>query len=326
MASSHAAEAEVGGAPAPAAETVAGSWADRLHHMFAEGVDGSARWVDGFFGGGKTTEYSRGAHGSFSLRSVWQEYQGVRVQARMRAYLPLDNLREDVYAFVGRGDADEIIEGTNSYGGLLDNSPDNDWLAGLGYRPNWGKTGQFSFGLGVKADWPPDPYARVGYKFKADLSDVSALRFRETVFWQDSENLGSSTRLELERRFGTNHLLRWASWGRISGATDGLRYDSRLMLYRRITPRRAVLYAAGLRGETADPVAVREYGVYAVYRQRAVRDWLFAELILGVTHYREDDWSERRFSMLCGLGFEMMFDKDTISSASTRVLDGLIHW
>ncbi len=285
------------------------SWLDRVNAGFAGGIDGSARWVDGFFGEDKTAETGRGAYGRLSVRPVWREYLGTSIRVRLRVRLPLDNIKRRTYAILGRGDVDSLIAADSNDYDFMTGDRDNDWLAGLGYNPGWSKSQRVSFSAGIKVDWPPDPYARASYNWKHDFNDKSLVRFRETVFWQESEDFGSSTNLDLEYRLGIQQLLRWASWVKISGATEDFSYDSRVMLYQKVSDNRAVMYAFGLRGETGAPVPVREYGGYAIFRQRAFREWLFAELILGVTHYRDDAWTERKWSVLAGIGFEMVFQK-----------------
>ena len=285
------------------------SWLDRLQVGFAENVDGAARWVDGFFGEQRTSSSGRGAYGRVTVRPIWKEYEGTRVQVRFRAHLPLDNIKRRTYAIIGRGDVDQMIENDNSDKGLFETDRENDWLVGLGYKPGWSSSGRVSLGGGVKLNWPPDPYVRVSYNWKHDFTSRSLVRLRETVFWQESEDFGASTSLDLEHRIGKNSLLRWANWVKISGATQDFIYDSRIMLYKRFSYNRAIMYAIGMRGETGAEEPVREYGGYVIYRQRAWRDWLFAELILGATHYKEDDWAERKWALLLGIGFEMAFEK-----------------
>lgn len=295
------------------------SWLDQLHNGFAENIDGSARWVDGFFGERVSAEDTPGAYGRFKMRFQWQEYEGMSVRTRLRAELPLDNLSKRVRAVVGRGNSDDVIEDRSKYDDLLSSGDGDDWLAGLGYTPPWSRSKRVNIGAGVKLDIPLDPYVRASYQFQHKYDEKSLIRARQTVFWERQDGFGTSTTLDLERSLSDNQLLRWSSWGKLSEVSRGVIYDSRLMLYNKLSAKRALLFTLGVEGESDSPVPVHQYGGYVTYRQQVFREWLFGELIFGVSQYQDEDWPKRRTSLVVGFGFEMAFWNGEYQSDSTQV-------
>lgn len=290
---------------------------DRVQSRVANTVDGAARWVDSFFGDNRYDPDQKGAFGRLYVLPYWYEYNGLEAESRFAAYLPLENVSHRVHAIIGRGDEDELI--TNDYGfeDLLprDNGEDS-WLMGLGYKPPWSHSGRVSLGAGVKIDWPLDPYVRISYRATHDFSEQSLVRFRTSLFWQNSEDIGSTTVVDLERRVTKDNLLRWSNWGKVSGRTEGLRYDSRVALFRNLHEDRGVVFAVGLRGDTGEPVPVRDYGFYGVYRQKVWRDWFYAQVLAGFAFYRENDWADRELALLGGIGFEMFFSANNFEEES----------
>jgi hypothetical protein len=66
-----------------------------------------------------------------------------------------------------------------------------------------------------------------------------------------------------------------------------------------------------VRGETDDPVRVREYGARAIYRfPLKRRQWLFGEVIAGWSFPRGDDERHRSSSPQVGIGVDLLFGPD----------------
>ncbi|MBE2215708.1 MAG: hypothetical protein IAE82_17680 [Opitutaceae bacterium] len=282
-------------------------WLERARLRFGDSIEGSARWFDGFFGETRYDETVTSTFGKASLHVGYKEYDGVRIRSRLRARIPLPNLDRRVNAIIGRGDPDEIIEDNNGYQNIIPTDDDDQWLAGLGYTPPWSKSGRISLSAGVHIDWPLDPYVQARYRIVHNFSENSLVRIKETVFWRDSEGLGSTTNVDLERRMGDDRLLRWSNMLKVSDDTEDLKYDSRVILYEKLSDIRAVSLTLGIRGETGAEVPVREYGGYITYRKLVYKEWLFGDIILGASGLREDEWSERKLAFYGGVGFEFFF-------------------
>ncbi len=281
---------------------------DRLQKRVANTVDGSARWVDQFFGDNRYGPSETGAYGRLSVLPHWYEYRGVEWETRFRAYLPLENINHRLHAMIGRGDEDELINHDHGFEELVPSETGEDeWLVGLGYRPPWGESDRWSLGAGVQLEWPLDPYLRLSYRYLHHFNDNNLVRFRQTIFWRNSEKFGGNTSIDLERRISQDNLVRLSNWFKVSDDTERVRYNARLSLYRNLQDDRGAVLALGIRGDTGDVVQVRDYGVYAVYRQKMWREWFYGQVLTGVAMYREDSWPERELALIFGIGFEMFF-------------------
>jgi len=151
---------------------------DRFEKRIANTVDGTARWVDDFFGDNRYAPSQQGAFGRLSFLPYFYGYNGVDSETRFRAYLPLDKLNGRLHAMIGRGDEDDLINADHGWEEFLPDATGNDeWLIGLGYRPPWGGKNRFSLSGGVKVDWPPDPYVRLSYRYLHELDEHSLIRF-----------------------------------------------------------------------------------------------------------------------------------------------------
>ena len=297
---------------------------DRVEAGIATTVNSSAKWVDGFFGDARQSPDAKGAFGRIYFLPYFYEYNGIDFETRFRAHIPLDNLNERYSAIIGRGDEDELISNDYGFESLVPrNTNDDAWLAGFGYKPPWGESGRFSLGAGVKFDWPPDPYVRISYRYIHNFSEKSLLRFRQSIYWQNTENIGGITSIDLERRVTEDNLIRWSNWFKASGKTEQVRYDTRIALYRNLQNDRGVVFAIGMRGDTGEEVPVRDYGVFGVYRQQMWREWFYGQVLAGVAGYREDHWSERRLALIFGVGFEIFFSADKERNES---LDAQMPW
>jgi hypothetical protein len=290
---------------------------DQFRQTFAQGLDTSVRWVDGLFGSERFASGNQGANGQFYVRTIWQEYRGVSVRTRLRANLPLDHVNHRFNAFIGKGNTDDIVQDKNQNPYLGPERKDSEWLAGLGYAPAWSKDKSISFNAGVVLTWPPDPYVRASYRYQHALSEAVGLQFTPGIFWKESEQFGASTSLDLNWKISDDFVLRFPNWVKVSGATEGAEYDSRVQLYQKLPDSRAILYGFGVQGATGSRVAVRQYGAYVVYRQKMFREWFTGEVILGGTLLREDLWISRKFSLAIGLGCEFSFDARRDQAASS---------
>lgn len=289
---------------------------DHFHDGFADSVDGSARWVDGFFGKRRTDEETPGAYGRVRVRTFWKEYEGVKVKVRFRAELPLTNISSRVNAIIGRGNADSVVQGTDQHDYLLSSGDEDSWLAGLGYTPPWSHSKRISVSAGVKIDFPMNPYVRFSYRYKHDFDDKSLIRARQSVFWENQDGYGTSTTIDLERKLSDSLLVRWTNWAKFNEVTHGVAFDSKVEFYQRFDEKRALLYTFGAEGESDNDAPIREYGAYMIYRQQAFRDWFFGEIIFGVTRPHFEDWTERKTGLLLGVGFEMVFKHSSAESRS----------
>ena len=275
----------------------------------------SAARFDGFFGNARFDDEYQATHGSLAVGALWDERDQWDPSVRFRAHVNLPQLSERFSAFVGRLDPDEYVtELRDDFVTLprqFAREDDDAVLLGLGYRQPGRSGGHFDTSIGAKLDWPAEPYVKGTYRLALPFLDRNLLRLQETIFWQEGEGLGATTRADLERLLTDAFLVRWTGSGRFTQETEGVRWYSSLTLYQNLGNGRAFAYQAGISGESDHEVEVAEYGLRAIYRRRLHREWLFLELRSSITWPRETLLERREANWGAGAALEMLFGERT---------------
>jgi hypothetical protein len=217
-----------------------------------------------------------------------------------------------ISAFAGRVGEDDYIsdtEGdfealpTRQFGTLEDESV----LVGLGYSSPERTGNDFDVGVGVRVDLPPDPYARARYEIVRAFGEHYVFTARETVFWQNSEGFGTTTRTYLDRAISDTMLLRWANLGKYTEETIGLEWYTQLTLFQSLNDRTGLAYQLQTEGETDNEVQLTRHSARMILRRQLNWDWLFLELRGGVSWPRRKVIEERKPSPEVGIALEMQF-------------------
>jgi len=310
------------------------AWLDRAQRDIYDLATSSARRIDRLFGSNRDASNRDGsdrdgsdqdgsdrdasvyssAQGSISPALLWDQFRGFQPKLRFRVDLPLPQLNERVGAFIGKVDRDEYVTERSQQSGAFQRqygpATEEQTLAGIVYRTPSKQGSRFDAGAGVRLRFPLDPYVKGSYIFERGNSQNGLFSLRETLFWQNSERLGVTTRFDIEKVINDCVLLRWTTSGTISQESAGVFGYTTLMALYGLPNRRALAFAMGVDGETDAPVPLHEYGFKAAYRQSVYRDWLVLELRTSLTWPREELTQQRESSWGVGVGFEMFFGTD----------------
>lgn len=232
---------------------------------------------------------------------------------RLRAQVPLPALQKRTRLLFGRGDTDDIVDGSetetiNALPEQFSDFTDDDWLLGLGYRGKDGMRDGFDATVGASISGSTiDPYVRVGYRINRAYTDRWYWRLRPRVFWQEERGEGVSLNSILDFVAADDWLLRSRITLVNDDVTDGVRWKKDVIAYQSLSDADAMSYRVFAIGETEDEVEVQDYGVELRYRRRAFREWFFIELSAGVTWPREFRIEQRESNIGAGIEFEMQF-------------------
>lgn len=287
---------------------------DRTRRMLVETFCGANLWFDGLFGGEPDVENARQISGRVEVSTLYTDFEGFDPKVRLRLRYDLPNLENRANLFLGREDEDEFIEdrkeGFAVRSSVFDLETEERWLAGLGYSPpgRWGNKADFRVGGRLKT--APEIFFQGRYRHHIFVGEKSVWRFRETLFWENRDGFGTTTKIDYDRVLRSDLLLRLDNVGTISEATPGLAWRSTMLLYHNLRKSRAVAGEVFLRGSTDAEVPLREYGTRAIYRRPMGKPYLFGELIAGYTWPRRVLGEPRDGSTTVGIGFELLFGRD----------------
>jgi hypothetical protein len=285
---------------------------DRMRTGVERSVCVTAWRVDTFFGYREEEEIveARAVHGRLRVGALWDEKDGLDQELRLRATFPTPLLNQRLRAVVGRETDEEFIEDAPrefADSTLFGAEEDANWLFGFGYDPIRGRRSRMSLGAGLKLQSPLNPYLKASYRYFVEPTDQLFLRLQQTVFWENEEGFGTSSRADLERLLKEGRLLRWGNYLKLTEETEGVYWNTSLTVYQKLGDLRALALRGAIRGETGREVNPVEYKLLAIYRQRFLRDWLFLELRGGAGWLRKEREDPREIVPEVGIVFEMVF-------------------
>jgi hypothetical protein len=304
----------------PACHSVEDSWLDRNHERLHRWLWRSARSVDGWFGSQLPEDvYAASTRGSITPILLWDEFNGLSQKFRFRVKMPLPHLDERYNAFVGTFSRDEFVTEREQESGAIPRQRSggeierDQTLLGVQFRGRR-EGGRFEADAGIRIRSPIDPFVKAGWRFQHTFGEDVFVTFRETGFWQNSEGFGVTSRIDAERPFRGDSLIRYTASATISQKSEGVRGYTSLTMYRGLGLSQAIAGQIFTAGEFDAPVPLGEYGLRFAYRRQVLHDWLVLELRPSLTWPKEDPAAARSASWGFGIGFEMFFGEDEFQS------------
>jgi hypothetical protein len=287
---------------------------DRTQRTIYEVVNGTTRWFDGFFGESQLNDAGHVSRGRMTVGGFWDQRDKFSGRVNFRARFALPALENRTRLMLGRGDADDLIDGTEEHiaeglPGSFDPDRDDDWLLGLGYSRSGNLARGFDLGVGVKVANPVEPFVRLTYRWYRSYGDAWLLRVRPRAFWQRERGTGFTIQADLDRVINPTVLLRWANSLAVEDEVEGLGWRSDLIAYQGLSNNRAFSYSIFALGQGGADVQLQNYGLELRYRQRLAREWLFIQLSTGLSWPRELLEEERQSNFGIGVMFEMQFGR-----------------
>jgi hypothetical protein len=285
-------------------------WLDRTREVLYDTMWHGAEHVDKWFGSAEDDAVYRKVYGSIAPAILYTQYDGLRAQVRFKMNFPLPVINDRIHAFVGRFDPNEFITERDEPSGAIPRTygppTEDQTLLGIGYHQPDKQGSHFDAGAGMRLGFPMDPYVKGSYIFERGRSDTGLFSARETLFWQNSDGAGETTRFDLERVFDRQLLVRYTLSGTRSQMSEGLRGYSSILLVHGMSDRRSVAFEVGFDGQTEAEVPLHDYGFKAAYRQAILRRWLIMEIRSSVDWPKDFRWQNRHASLGIGIGFEML--------------------
>lgn len=286
---------------------------ERARKTLTTGACRSAAWLDGLFGDRLYYDDYRDTYGSVSAGALWTDYDGLDPRVRFRVRMKLPQMDERLSAFIGRVGQDEYVSDSESefvalptrqFGGRLE---EETLLVGLGYSEAERTGNDFDVDVGVRVRLPLDPYARSSYEIIRTFAEQYVVRARQTVFWQNSEGFGTTSRLILDRALSERFLVRWGGLAKYTQETEGVEWYTESTLFQAFSARTALAWQLHVGGQLDNEVPLTDYGARLILRRRLDPEWLILELRAGVHFPRYLLEEERKLSPEAGIALEMQF-------------------
>jgi hypothetical protein len=303
----------VGTATVPMGYTSKSPLIDRTQHWVFKAVWRSAMRIDSAFGGQVDEKAYQQASGSIAPALLWDEFDGFQPKMRFNVNLPLPHLDDRFHAFIGRVNRDEYVTERSLDSGAFPRQygpvQDDQTLFGIRFRsPKEGA--HLDADVGLRLASPLDPFIKGSYRWMHGSSEKLLISLRQTAFWQNSEKLGTTSRMDIEKIFDLTWLMRYTLSGTISQRTEGVRGFSALSLTHGMPNRRAIAAEIFTAGELDSDVPLGDYGVKLAYRRSISRDWLILEVRTSLTFPKDKIEQIREATWGLGIGFEMFFGTD----------------
>lgn len=287
---------------------------DRTQRTVFGVMNSTTRMFDGLFGEVPLYEGPFVNRGRATVSPTWDQRDGFDVRFRLRARYNLPALQNRVRLVLGRGDTDDIVDGSandavEGLPGSFDDNVDDDWLIGLGYSRSGNRLSGFDIGAGVRLSTPLDPYVHLTYRWYKPLGDRWNFRARPRVFWQDTRGTGLTVDSDLDYTISPSLLLRWANNFAVEERVEGLGWRTDIFLYQGLSNERGLAYGVFADMETDAEVELQNAGFDIRYRQRFAREWFYIQFSTGVSWPREFLIEERESNFGVGVSFEMRFGR-----------------
>ena len=146
----------------------------------------------------------------------------------------------------------------------------------------------------VTAGLKSGPKGKLGtrYRYQLPFWQRNRFRFSEELYWIGGDGFGTLTRVDFDRSYGKDILVRWANRAEYSEESNGIEWTSALAWVKRLNEKSAVNVGAFMRGDT-DPRYLKSRGFRTSYRRQFFRPWLFWELQPQYEWRKEDPGANR---------------------------------
>lgn len=285
-------------------------WIDRMHRNTFNAIWRSAMHVDQWFGATADEPAYMETQGSIAPSLLYDEFDGFQPRLRFHVEVPLPQLNGRFQAFLGRVNPDEYVTERRPQSGAFPRQygpvEEDATFLGIRYRqPRQGSHFEANAGLRIRS--PLDPFVKASYLFISGDTEHTMVRFRETAFWENSEKLGFTSSVDIERVLQDAWLLRWAMSGTISQRTEGVRGYTAFTVLRGLPNRQALAAELFSAGELDADVPIGDFGLKLAYRRSIVRDWLVLETRVSLTFPKDLPEQTREATWGVGVGLEMFF-------------------
>ena len=281
------------------------SFLDQPQETLSTGLANMATAMDEFFAEERVFYDKTGSYVRLTLDTVFDEEGGDSYTGDIKVKLQLPRTEEKL-KLTFESDPDESRDALDR---TLEASPreaasERAYFGGiqatLGDERKW----RFKPGIGVKFSKPIDIFLRLRIDRNYKVGDW-LFRPSQMFYTFKEKGFGSETAFDLDYQITDNILFRSSSFIRYTDENDYYEPSQLFSLIHSITPRRGMVYQAGVYGITEPSWHATDYLAQVRYRQNIHSHFLFIELIPRVIYQRENNFEAERSFMF---RLEMIFE------------------
>src|SRR5262249_45144294 len=131
-------------------------------------------------------------------------------------------------------------------------------------------------------------FARVRISDTPYSDEANALNLRLTPFINNRDGYGVTGNADFDHVLSETRLFRFGNVGTVTQKSSGLEWRSALILFQDLRSLRSIAGETFVRGATAAPVPIVEYGVRSIYREPWFRARMFMNFVVGYSWPRVD--------------------------------------
>ncbi|MCF6257382.1 MAG: hypothetical protein L3J98_02055 [Gammaproteobacteria bacterium] len=262
---------------------------DGTRNAVAHQVTEFANWLDNFFGDERIYDESQNSSLKLNLLQINEEGHQPRYEANLQGKLTLPNTQKRL-ELLFESDPEENTNADNTVVEAVEAQEQSLGLRYIQLSTDWLRA---NTDVGVRfRSGGLDTFVRFRLRGLFNLGHWN-LRATETLFWRDSTGPGSTTRLDIERRFAKTWLFRATSKATWLDETHQFDMGQDFFLIHTINKHRAVIYRTGLTAVSEPKMQTTGYTLSIRLREQIHRDWLFFEINPKVVYPQAENFHSR---------------------------------
>lgn len=256
---------------------------DNSHDLLSQQVERYVRGVDAFFSDDRVYEESTGSYIRISGATTFSEEGDMSFSGTIRAKARFPHTKKKLQLLIESDDQEDSKDNP------VDVVRDSDYSAAV--RNVFKDTVLWNVhaDAGIKVRTPLDPFVR--FRVRRSFSPENwAVRLSETLFWFNSDGLGETTQLNLDRRIADKSLFRARSTATWLYDVDQFNLSQDFFVFHEIDEKAGLIYHLAAFADTKPVIHTTAYLAAVGYRRKIYKEWLFIEFKPQIEYFKESDF------------------------------------
>lgn len=285
---------------------------DEYHEEISDYITEKTEYFDEIVGNYDEGEYL--VNNTYAILNIKQSFNSLydndnNIDFKFKAHLPYTEERWNFFLDTNASDfnslEDKIKESFTDSTRFLDDS--SDAIMGLIFDDidsNWKK----SYKLGVKLDFPLDPFVKFNIYNTKELTDNIDQRFNQEFFAYYHKGEGAKTNLDYILTTDNNSVYQSnSSFQYLNNDQDEFEFTQQFSRWDRLSEKGTLKSSIGMSSVWSDRKSNNNYWINTRYRHNLYDNWLYGKVIPEVSFNKEYDY-EPNYGIM--LELEIFFAKD----------------